>query len=89
MKVFFTKTAKMEYEDWQKSNPKTADKIEELITDIVDNGLLEGKGKPEQLRYFKDPPRYSRHLSQADRLVYCPSGNDLLIISCKGHYSDK
>jgi toxin YoeB len=89
MNVFFTKTAKKEYEVWQKSSPKAIDKIEELIEDIVENGLLAGKGKPEQLKYFKNPPRYSRHITQADRLVYCPSGNDLLIVSCKGHYNDK
>ena len=89
MNVFFTKTAKNEYEAWKKSNPRAVDKIEELIADIVENGLLTGKGKPEQLKYFKDPPRYSRHITQADRLVYCPSANDLLIVSCKGHYNDK
>jgi toxin YoeB len=89
MNVFFTKTAKKEYEVWQRSSPRINDKIEELITDIVENGLLAGKGKPEQLKHFKDPPRYSRHITQADRLVYCPSGNDLLIVSCKGHYNDK
>ena len=89
MNVYFTKTAKKEYEAWQKSNLRTVDKIEELISDIVENGLLAGKGKPEQLKYFKDPPRYSRHITQADRLVYCPSSEGLLIISCKGHYNDK
>ena len=89
MNVFFTKTAKREYEAWQKSNQRTVDKIEKLITDIVEKGLLAGKGKPEQLKYFKDPPKYSRHITQADRLIYYPIGNDLLIISCKGHYGDK
>ena len=89
MNVFFTKTAKKEYETWQKSNPTTVDKIEELITDIIKNGLLVGIGRPEQLRHFNDPNRYSRQITQADRLVYCLSGNDLLIISCKGHYNDK
>ena len=89
MNVYFTKTAKKEYEAWQKSNPRAVDKIEELIADIVDNGLLAGKGKPEQLKYFKDPSRYSRHITQADRLVYCPSDEDVLIISCKGHYNDR
>jgi len=89
MNVFFTKTAKKEYEAFQKSNSKAVDKIEDLITDIIKNGLLTGKGRPEQLKYFKDPPRYSRHINQADRLIYCVSGNDLLIVSCKGHYDDK
>ena len=89
MNVYFTKTAKKEYEAWQKSNSRIIDKINELISDIIENGLLSGKGKPEQLRYFKDPIRYSRHITQADRLLYCTSENDLLILSCKGHYGDK
>ena len=88
MNVYFTKTAKKEYEVWQQSNPKTVAKIEELISDIVANGLLTGKGKPEQLKYYRNPARYSRHITQADRLVYCLSGDGLLIISCKGHYDD-
>ena len=77
MNVFFSKTARREYQAWHKSSPRTVDKIEELISYIVENGLLVGKGKPEKLRYFKNPPRYSRHITQADRLVYCPSDNDL------------
>jgi len=89
MNVYFTKTAKREYEAWQKSSPRVIDKIEALILDIVENGFLAGKGKPEQLKYFNSPLRYSRHITRADRLVYCSSGEDLLIISCKGHYDDK
>ena len=89
MNVFFSRTAKKEYESWERSDPKTVDTIEELIIDICDNGFLEGKGKPEQLKYCKNPPRFSRRINQADRLVYCPCDNDLLIISCKGHYGDK
>ena len=83
------KTAKKEYEAWQKASQRTVDKIEELITDIAENGLSAGKGKPEQLKYFKNPPKYSRQINQADRLVYCQSGKDLLIVSCKGHYNNK
>ena len=89
MKVYFSKIAKKEYESWVKSSQKTADKIDELITDILDNGLLQGTGKPEQLRHYKNPVRFSRHINQGDRLVYCESGEGLLIISCKGHYDDK
>ncbi|MCL2578273.1 MAG: Txe/YoeB family addiction module toxin [Defluviitaleaceae bacterium] len=89
MNVYFSKTARKEYESWEKSSQKTADKIDELITDILENGFLQGIGKPEQLRHYKDPVRFSRHITQGDRLVYSPSGNDVLIVSCKGHYDDK
>ncbi|MGL4207806.1 MAG: Txe/YoeB family addiction module toxin [Candidatus Adiutrix sp.] len=89
MKVYFTRDAKKDYEKWETTNLKTSDKIDKLITDIVENGFLQGKGRPEQLRHYKNPPRFSRHINQADRLVYCHCGEDLLIISCKGHYDDK
>jgi toxin YoeB len=89
MKVYFTREAKKEYDKWETSSPKTIDKIDELITDILENGFLQGEGKPEQLRHYKNPSRFSRHINQADRLVYCNCGDDLLIISCKGHYDDK
>ena len=59
MNIYFAKTAKKEYDEWQKSSPRAVDKIDELITDIIENGLLAGKGKPEQLKYFKNPPRFS------------------------------
>ena len=36
MNVYFAKTAKKEYEGWQKSCPRAVDKIEELISDIIE-----------------------------------------------------
>ena len=75
---FLSATAKKEYEAWKKSNQKVFDKIEELICDIIENGFLEGKGKPEQLRYYSNPPRFSRRINQADRLVYCPINEGVL-----------
>ena len=90
MNVIFSKTARNQIENWLDSNPKTVNKIDDLIEDIKENGFLHGKGKPEQLKFYKDPPRFSRHITSGDRLIYCPcDGNDLLIISCKGHYGDK
>jgi toxin YoeB len=72
MKVHFTKVAQKQLTDWIKSDRSTAQKIYMLIDDIQKNGLLDGLGKPELLRYYKNPPRYSRHISRSDRLVYSP-----------------
>ena len=89
MDVFFTDTADQELKDWIKSNRAVAKKIYELINEIKTYGLLGGRGKPEQLKYYKNPPRFSRRITKGDRLVYSPQDeNDLLIISCKGHYED-
>jgi len=90
MDVYFSNTADRELKSWLKSDRATAKKIYELISDIQKLGMLGGKGKPEQLRHYKNPPRFSRHITKGDRLVYSPQdNNDLLIISCKGHYDDK
>jgi len=89
MKLTFTRLGLKEYKAWETSNPNTVEKIDELIADIFENGFTNGKGKPEKLKHYKNPVRFSRIISQGDRLVYCRNGEDLLIISCKGHYDDK
>jgi len=88
MRVIFAKSALKEYRAWEKSNPKTVAKIDELIEDISRNGLYEGLGKPEKLRHYKNPVRFSREINKSDRLVYFSNGKDLFILSCKGHYDD-
>ena len=89
MKLTFTRQGLKEYKAWEMSSPDTVGKIDELIADIFENGFLNGIGKPEKLKHYKNPVRFSRMISQGDRLVYCRNGEDLLIISCKGHYDDK
>jgi toxin YoeB len=45
---------------------------------------MKGIGKPEPLKHMK---AYSRHIDDANRLVYSADENqNLLIIACKGHY---
>ena len=89
MKIFFSKDARKQFENWKQADNRVANKIDELLNDIKQNGFTTGKGKPEQLRYYKNPVRFSRRITQQDRLVYCQCNqNDLLIISCKGHYED-
>jgi toxin YoeB len=88
MKVIYASTALKEYKAWEKSNPKTVEKIDELINDILKNGLSEGIGRPEKLRHYKNPVRFSREINKVDRLVYFSDGQALFILSCKGHYED-
>ena len=88
MKITFTRQGLKEYKSWETSNPNTVDKIDELIADIIKNGFLKGIGKPEKLKHYKNPVRFSRHIDKGNRLVYCKNGKDLLVISCKGHYED-
>jgi len=89
MERYFSAQADEEYRSWAKSEKKIFKKINDLIDDIEKNGFLSGIGKPEQLKYFKQPI-YSRRIDRSNRLVYCQyNEDDLLIISCKGHYQDK
>jgi toxin YoeB len=86
MLVSFHEDALQEYIFWQFQDRKTLKKINDLIKDIRRNGAAKGIGKPEPLKHR---PGWSRRIDDANRLVYDVSGDNLYIISCKGHYSDK
>ena len=88
MRVLFANSALKEYRAWEKSNPKIAEKIDELIKDILKNGLDNGLGRPEKLKHYKNPVRFSREINKSDRLIYFSDGKILFILSCKGHYND-
>ena len=89
MNVYFTDIANKELKNWLKSDRSTAKKIYDLISDIQEYGVLYGRGKPEKLKHYKNPVRFSRQINKGDRLVYCQQNEkDLLVISCKGHYDD-
>ena len=73
-----------DYLYWQTTDKKTLKKINSLIKDIERNGLSEGIGKPEPLKYRK---AWSRRIDSANRLIYDAGEDDSLwIIACKGHY---
>lgn len=74
-----------EYLAWQTEDKKTLKKINNLIKDIERNGLSEGIGKPEPLRYRTG---WSRRIDKENRLVYDIVDGKLWIASCKGHYED-
>jgi toxin YoeB len=83
MNVEFDNRAIKEMKIWKKKNPKIINTIEELIQDILENGLMHGKGKPERLKYGAG---YSRRISEEHRLVYYSKNNVLYIVSCSNHY---
>lgn len=61
-------------------------KINSLLEDIKRNGVMQGIGKPEPLRYR---PGYSRRIDDKNRLVYdIDELENIRIISCKGHYEN-
>ena len=89
MDRYFSAQADKEYQAWLKDDKRIIKWINDLIDSIEEYGFLNGIGKPEQLKYFAYPV-YSRRIDKKNRLVYCQyNENDLLIISCKGHYQSK
>jgi toxin YoeB len=72
----------------KKHDTAKLEKIKQLISSIMTDGVLNGIGKPEQLKYFKNPPRYSRHITQKHRMTYYVNAGVLWITSARGHYAD-
>ena len=48
---------------------------------------FEGEGSPEPLKGNLSG-WWSRHINEADRIVYYIEGEVLYIIACRGHYGD-
>ena len=74
-----------EYLYWQQTDKNIVKKINELIKDMERNGLSQGIGHPEPLRYRKS---WSRRIYHGNRLVYNIVDGNLWIASCKGHYEE-
>lgn len=75
-----------DYLYWQMQDRKTLKRINALLESICRNGVLEGIGKPERLRYRHG---YSRRIDDVNRLVYdVDAAQNICILSCRGHYED-
>lgn len=75
-----------DYAWWENQDKKTLKRINALIQSILRDGLMEGIGKPEPLK-GELSGFYSRRIDACNRLVYQQDGDDIAIISCKGHYA--
>ena len=83
-RIVWTNIAWQQFIDCLSEDRRLIKRINDLIRDICRNGMTEGIGKPEILKYRK---AYSRRISEEHRLVYTQDENgDLLILSCKGRY---
>lgn len=85
MQIILLGKSKNDLEEWKHSGNMTIlKKIRSLISDI-EKTPFEGLGKPEALKYNLSG-KWSRRITEKDRLVYEISGNDLKVYSLKGHY---
>lgn len=87
MNKCFTDNGWSDYTYWQTEDRKTLKKINALLNDIDRNGNS-GMGKPEPLH--GDLSGYwSRRINDKDRLIYRIKDNEIVILACRFHYSDK
>ncbi len=82
----FSHSAWDDYLYWQTQDKKTLKRINQLLKDIQRNSF-EGIGKPEPLKQRLNC--WSRRIDDKNRLVYSViNDNDIIILSCRGHYED-
>jgi len=82
--IYLREKCVLELANWKKSDIKTYQKIQKLISAIETNPLG-GIGKPEPLKYALSG-LWSRRIDRKNRIVYAMEGDDIFIVSCKGHY---
>jgi toxin YoeB len=72
---------------WVSADKKILKKLNRLIEETL-RTPYEGIGKPELLT--KNYRGYwSRRITEADRLIYKVSDDEILVIACRRHYDDK
>ncbi|MGN0076069.1 MAG: Txe/YoeB family addiction module toxin [Parafannyhessea sp.] len=71
-----------EYVYWQEQDKKTLKRINKLLKAITRG---ERMGKAEILRH-RGPGICSVRIDDSNRLVYRVEGDELFVISCRGHY---
>jgi len=76
-----------EYLYWQTQDRKTLKRINQLLQDIDRNGY-DGIGKPEPLKHELSG-FWSRHIDDANCIVYRIENGQIEIAQCGSHYKDK
>jgi len=85
MRLVFTESAWQDYLWFQEKDRQLLKRINQLIKDTL-RTPFEGLGKPEPLKV--DLTGYwSRRINDEHRLVYGVTQTDLMIISCRYHYT--
>lgn len=81
----FSPNFKSDLRWWYRNDPKKADKILDLIADILDGNPFQGIGKPEPLKYI-DSDTWSRRIDLEHRLVYQVNENRVYFLQARYHY---
>lgn len=75
-----------DYEEWQVEDRKTLKRINRLLRDIA-RTKGDGIGKGEVLKGERG--LRSVRIDKKNRLVFRIEGDDVYIVSCRGHYVDR
>jgi toxin YoeB len=86
MKVVYLKEFLTELEELTRGQPRIAARIHRLVKDILAHPSS-GIGKPEPLRHGHSGC-WSRRIDRGNRILYCPTVEEITFISCRGHYDD-
>lgn len=83
--IVFQNDAFEDFIEWSQQDKKLFNRIVRLIRESQ-RQPFEGIGKPEPLKHHY-ASYWSRRINQEHRLVYKVTDNQIIIISCKYHYS--
>lgn len=86
-RITFTEPAWEEYLKWQAEDKKTLKTLNKMFKEIQ-RDPFRGIGKPEPLKGILSG-KWSRRINKKDRLVYEISDDRIIVLQCKGHYSNK
>ncbi len=84
MRLLWEERAWEEYLYWQLQDKKTLKRLNCLLKDMQ-RDCFNGIGKPEPLKENLKG-WWSRRIDDVNRVVYKQQGEDIIIVSCKGHY---
>ncbi len=82
----FKEFAWEEYLHWQTSDKAVLRKLNALLKETA-RSPFDGRGKPEPLKGDLSG-KWSRRITDKDRLVYSVEDEVIIIYQCKGHYED-
>ena len=83
--ITFSPEAWADYLYWQTEDKKTLKRINKLLQELQRDRTVRGIGKAELLRHADG---MSKRIDDKNRLTYIIDGENLVILSCRGHYED-
>jgi toxin YoeB len=83
----FSPEFKVDLRWWYRNEPKKADRIMDLVADILDGDPFSGLAKPEPLKYIA-ANTWSRRIDLEHRLVYQVDNNRITFLQARYHYEE-